>query len=82
MGCAAKQGVPAEPETAPEAPAPAAETPVQAPAPGQRKFCRFCGETLANPDALFCYKCGKRQAESDDAVIVPVEDPETDSSAE
>ena len=78
----AAEEAPVEPAPAPEASAPAAETPVQVPAPGQRKFCRFCGETLVNPDALFCYKCGNRQAESDDAVIVPVEDPETDSPAE
>lgn len=27
----------------------------------KRQFCRYCGETLINPDAQFCYQCGKKQ---------------------
>ncbi|MBR3629011.1 MAG: hypothetical protein IKN55_00860, partial [Oscillospiraceae bacterium] len=58
----APASVPAQPAQAPapaaEPPAPAAETPQNL----TRRFCRFCGEPLVNNDALFCYKCGSKQA--------------------
>ena len=27
----------------------------------KRQFCRYCGKRLVNPDAQFCYQCGKPQ---------------------
>lgn len=30
-----------------------------------RRYCRFCGKELVNGDAMFCYKCGTKQAEID-----------------
>ena len=35
--------------------------PIASPAVSRRQFCRFCGEKLINPDAQFCYQCGKVQ---------------------
>lgn len=38
--------------------------PVSYPESGEmpkRMYCRYCGEKLVNPDAQFCYQCGKIQ---------------------
>lgn len=32
-----------------------------------RHYCRFCGKPLVNSDAMFCYKCGTKQAEIEKA---------------